>query len=130
MKKQREEKRIYVIVPKTVQVTVQGKKKTVYMEPGRLTAQAVHVGRKLENDRCMKGIRSYEEITTIVLGVRNTREMEIIAGLFATLGIFPTCFHDTNPLFYGTRAQVLTAMCTEPLDSSVAESAIGHLELF
>lgn len=125
--KQIEEKRIYVIVPETVQVRVRGKNKTVLMESGRLTAQSVHVARKMENEIG----NTYIEYTTIVLGVRNSEELALIFKLLQECdGDFSVyTYADLNPTFYGTRERVWTAICTSPVLPSQVKSAVGHLEL-
>lgn len=144
MKKQQEEKRIYVAVPETVQTTSPRGvvTTTVDMEPGRLIAQGVHLGRKIENERIKQallqaGIKppksiDYEEITTIVLGVRNSKELVKVGSELALMAgnAGYHAFSDTNPQFYGTRKKVLTAIGTGPVTREQVEPAIGHLELY
>jgi hypothetical protein len=101
-----EEKRFYILVPETVQITStfdnidlsktdqldtfsEVAVKTVKMSAGRLIAQAFHIGRKIENYRVNKFLKEsnggrlkdhYEEITAIDLSVRNTKELEKVSN--------------------------------------------------
>lgn len=161
------EDRIYVIVPETVQVEVkpltdfervmamgQGHDpmvvvnptdfsgtRSIRLEPGRLMAQCVHIGRKLENQiEAMGG--DYKVRTTIVLGVRNTKELrkvtteihECLEKIDPEMKHNYHCveFHDSNPVFYDTYETVHTVTAVGPLDEETREkleSAIGYLEL-
>lgn len=136
MKKQKkQDKRIYVIVPKTVQPT-RGYA-SVSMEPGRLMAQCAHVARMLEHDRGEWPKRAkYEEVTTIVLSVRNSRELSKVFCELNDLSVDSNNafevfnFFDTNPGFYGTGNRVMTAVCTSPVLPEQVSAAIAHLELY
>lgn len=125
---------IYVIVPESVSVTNVHKKvsytRRIPMEAGRLMAQAVHVGRKMENKFMCDS--NYQEITTIVLSVRNSRELsKVRAGLCWHIGLENVfSFEDTNEQFYNTTLPVLTAVCTTPVLPHEAFEAIGHLDLY
>ena len=162
------EERIYVIVPETVQVEVKPLTdfervmamgdpnndpmivvnpndltgiKSIHMESGRLMAQCVHIGRKLEHEiEAMGG--GYKVRTTIVLSVRNTKELrKVTAEINETLEkIDPEMkhnyhcvqFHDSNPAFYDTYETVHTITCVGPVTEELRaklESAIGYLEL-
>lgn len=149
-----EEPRIYIIVPETVQVTVRGKTWTQVMEPGRLMAQCAHVARKMENavlnqahwnrtpDVAMEDMGDYQEVTTIVLSVRNSlalarvlkdleeRNENIQANTSGAEDIGPYTFEDYNPEFYGTKKRVLTAVCTAPIERWKIAEAIDYLELY
>lgn len=117
----REERRIYVVVARTVTVNDE----RIVMESGRMAAQACHVTGRY---RAKAGI-PYEESTTIILEARNSKELlKIMMDLSAVVPEIFT-FHDTNPDFYGTKGRVFTAICTEPVLPSVVDAAIGHLEL-
>lgn len=142
-----EEPRIYVIVPETVQVL--GPKKTIRsitMEPGRLMAQVAHVTGRMRLDRAFRKydqnklgpVRDwiqYEEITTVVLSVRNVRALERVhedlvdcARMYDLPG--PYVFEDHNPSVYGIRGRLLTAVCTAPVLRSQIMYAIDYLELY
>lgn len=126
-----EEPRFYVIVPEKVTSYTHH---TVAMEPGRLIAQAFHLGRKFEAEK--NGL-PYEEITTIVLGVRNSRELEMVQE---KLGDYtagwngePFTIHefkDTNKPLYKSQRKVKTIVCTSPVLKDAVDGAIGHLELY
>jgi peptidyl-tRNA hydrolase len=121
VKRQKAERRIYVVVASSV--TVDGER--IRMEPGRMAAQACHVTGRY---RAKAGM-PYKEITTIVLEARNSKElMKVMVELSQVVPEIFT-FHDTNPDFYGTPGHVFTALCTEPVNPSVVDDAIGHLEL-
>ena len=132
-----DEKRIYVIVPKTIQApgvleTLDGRIERVLNVPmpaGRLMAQCAHVVSKM---RCYKNVMTgveFSPITTIVLSVRNSKEL---AKTYRELSaLVPTyAFCDTNEPVYGTPAEQLTALCTIPVLQSDVDDAIGHLELY
>ncbi len=134
------EERIYVIVPKTVQVAPPDSSTvSIAMEPGRLMAQCAHVVSAMRGNHCIDGDAA---ITTIVLSVRNTRELKLIrealaqdsltgtAGIEADHRYWIQSFHDSNPPFYGTEEPVLTAICTTPVCKADVDAVIGHLELY
>jgi hypothetical protein len=130
-KKKPEEKRIYVLLPLTVQVPPGGhlsrKPVSIPMEAGRLMAQGEHVVSKMR----MENIDIYgkDPITTINLSVRNSAELtKVMRELEEELNI--ERFRDKNPEFYGTPFTVLTAVCTVPVFRSWVEDVIGHLELY
>jgi hypothetical protein len=130
-----EEKRIYILVPQTVDI---GRGLTIDMEPGRLMAQCSHVSRKMENEEAQKSlyhpdmqtIEPYQEITTIVLSVRNSRELEFMYKQLYGVPWPVFRFEDINPEFYGHKSRVLTAVCTAPMPVSLANKYLGHLELY
>jgi hypothetical protein len=129
------DERIYVLVPETVQVTVHPKRwvkwfrrsytRTVHMESGRLIAQGVHVG-------CMLGDK-YANVPTIVLSVRNTKELRKVSDEAAELVLRGTAyaeFYDTNEPFYGTADRVHTITAFGPVTKEEVDSVLGHLELY
>jgi peptidyl-tRNA hydrolase len=139
------EERIYVIVPMTVQVTPpDSSPRSIQMEPGRLMAQCAHIASKMRAEQTQKGDWDtlHNPITTIVLSVRNSRELKMIRealindSLTGTAGIESdrrynvSSFHDSNPPFYGTEESVLTAICTTPVCKADVDAVIGHLELY
>jgi peptidyl-tRNA hydrolase len=146
-----EEKRIYIVVPQTVQVlgksgfprSARKVMRNFRMEHGRPMAQCAHVARRLENeqlnekfwderDPSTRKTSAYKEITTIVLSVRNSRELEKVAVEVALTGgrnlYFP--FADTNPEFYGTREKVFTAFAIGQIERSKIDPVLGHLPLY
>ena len=133
------EERIYVIVPKTVQATPPDSSAvSIVMEPGRLMAQCAHVVSKMRGEE-MNWVAA---IKTIVLSVRNTRELRMIRESLAADSLTGTAgiegdhryrvysFEDSNPPFYGTEEPVLTAICTTPVCKADVDAVIGHLELY
>jgi hypothetical protein len=129
------EKRIYVLLPETVQVAqhIRGLKElqmvSIHMEAGRLIAQGEHVV-SLMRMICLDEL-SMCPITTINLSVRNSKELEKVGFELSKIpGCSLTSFHDTNADFYGTEQEVLTAVCTTPITQEEADEAVGHLELF
>jgi len=142
------DERIYVIVPQTVQCevitpldneTIKVETKSFPMVAGRLIAQGVHIGRMLGNWYFNRG---NPEITTIVLNVRNTKELRKVSDeikrkvdeLVETVDRIPyEEFHDTNVAFYGTEDKIHTITAFGPITPEIRElfeEAIGHLELF
>ena len=78
-------------------------------------------------------------MTTIVLSVRNTKELrkvsnEILSVVNSLSHMIPyEEFHDENIGFYGTSDKIhtITAIgCVTPEIREMLESAIGHLELY
>ena len=139
------DKRLYILVPLTVQVEQMGDvpyTKTIRMESGRLMAQCSHVGRRWENT--MAEIANamndstgfpYEEITTIVLSVRNSKELakvtdELMEYAAGHADIAVEVFMDTNAMFYGTTEKVPTATIIGQVYSGDVDHIIGHLELY
>jgi peptidyl-tRNA hydrolase len=121
------EKRFYLIVPNTVDTPYKG---TFVMEPGRLMAQCCHIGRKLQ-----AGMTQYEEVTTIVLSVRNSKELrkvsdELASGFRTGWNTNYQEFHDTNPVLYGTDSEIHTVTGIGPISKEDIDFAIGHLELY
>lgn len=154
-----EEKRFYILVPETVQITskvthydlLTGDSsdeehiKSVKMSAGRLIAQAFHIGRKIENTRALMsavGFLPYTEITAIDLSVRNTKELKKVSteikntisdrqlNLIGRDGLYYEEFYDTNQDVYGTFEKVHTATVVGPISREILENAIGHLELY
>jgi len=133
----KEEERFYVIVPEVV-----GMVEHHPMEHGRLMAQTFHLGRVVEHMRVRMGHR-LQDITTIVLAVRNSRELakvrdELVYQQFSEmsvpdnkLGMLPiTVYEDHNPDVYLTPERVLTAISVGPVVKSRVEACLGHLELY
>jgi hypothetical protein len=141
------DERIYVIVPQTVQVmhhypSILGETpyevESMPMVHGRLIAQGVHVGRMLGYWMNLHNV-DYKEITTIVLAVRNSKELaKVSREIQAVVNSLPFTvpyeeFHDTNSEFYGTEEKVHTITAVGPLSPEVREmleNALGHLELY
>jgi peptidyl-tRNA hydrolase len=129
-KKKVAEQRIYVIVPETVQVVQKRGKRpvTVRMEPGRLMAQCAHVVSRMRVDRADR--LRFDRITTIVLSVRNSRELDMIHDSLDQHLVLVYEFLDHNPAFYGTQSNIKTALCTQPIIKDEVDAVIGHLELY
>jgi Peptidyl-tRNA hydrolase PTH2 len=142
-----EEKRIYVVLPKTVHVQLSefydtGNgigysypiKKDIEQVPGRQIAQACHVVSKLrlemaekEHAFCLSHI-SNRPITTIILEARNQKEMMHMFTVLTGDGNQPTLFQDKNPDVYGD-TKPITAMAVYALPSEV-ENTLGYLPLW
>ena len=121
--KELEEKRIYVIVAETI-FTTNGK---IIQPPGRQVAQACHaVG--LFRYQQARDRRPYDPITTIVLQVRDTAELNHVYDLLLCKKIKRFLFRDTNPE-YGVR-EFSTAFCTEPVYKEQVEGILDYLPLW
>ena len=140
--------RLYVIVPQSVQVEIPAGEleigeyfpriQTIPMEPGRLMAQVRHVGAKLAYAMAANNV-PWRDITTIVLSVRNSKELEKVTAELEEVvyndsdlfSAYLTEYSDVNPEFYGTNERVHTATIVGPVSSSeTLDSAIGHLPLY
>jgi peptidyl-tRNA hydrolase len=127
--RRREEKRFYVIVPEKV---ARGDEGTHRMEPGRLIAQGFHLGCVVARARLSLGVND-ADITTIVLGARNSKEMDKLLGALRMDGVHfakVAWYKDHNPEVYETEERVLTAICLGPVEKSKVDHLIGHLELY
>ena len=130
-KKEQEELKIFVIVPETVQVKPRsGDRTTIHMPFGRLAAQTAHAVSSMR----MNWMDEWGTgpITTIVLSVRNSRELRKVEQELWALeeeGMYISAFQDSDEKFYGTKDKVLTAICTCPCTKDMISEAIGHLEL-
>lgn len=144
-----EEKRIYVIVAKTVQNPIYfqqvgksaeysgkwlwtaGKEtKTIVQPPGRIAAQAAHVVSKMcivefvnEGNELVGG-----PVTTIILSVPDIYQLEFRQRLIESLGVVCYNFYDVNEE-YGN-GTVLTAICTVPVEREKLYGAIDYLPLW
>ena len=150
-----DERRIYVIVPHTVQASDPSDGTplaSVTMSPGRLMAQAAHVVSQMRGDESQRtrpriaGYDIFKTTTTIVLSARNSKELDLLRRMLiehSSGGIeamnsenppeekFGVCwFYDINAPFYGTDAGVQTAVCTTPVFAYQVEAVLGHLELY
>lgn len=132
-------RKFFVILPETVQFG-ENNEFSYTMEFGRLVAQAVHVARKLERHEAnyammkqtSKEIIPYEEVTTITLSVRNSKELakvyrEVKETWYGTDFTVET-FHDTNKDLFGDY-KVQTAVMFGPVTSEEVDISIGHLPL-
>jgi hypothetical protein len=130
------DKRIYVLLPETVQVAhrIRGLKApqmvSIHMEAGRLIAQGEHVVSKMRMEHY--DLLGTGPITTINLSVRNSKELDKVWVELNRLDILVdvVSFFDTNEEFYGTKKPVCTAICTTPITQEESDSVVGHLELF
>lgn len=145
-----EEKRIYCVVAQTVQVPlipqVLEQTKSISQPPGRLAAQVGHAVSILREEmfkkqlltRIKKGKKKYsvtlkkelskefKPITTIVLGARDSFELNHVLNLLLIVGIETHPFYDTDQPDYGNPdLKVMTAIATEPVTK---EDVIGILD--
>ena len=112
---------------------------------GYLAAQAVHAGRLVDRQLARIGYGT-EPITTIVLTVRNSKELrkveldvmdeldDDISGEFRPNDVAFARFEDTNEAVYGRDVwgeliKVHTATAFGPVTSERMDAMIGHLEL-
>lgn len=139
-----EEKRIYVIVAKTVQNpiyfqqvgesaeyigkwlwTVGEETKTTVQPPGRIAAQVAHVVSYMRMDQV--GEIGRIPFTTIILSVPDSFNLEFRMRLLKKqTKIYQ--FYDTNDE-YGP-GNVLTAICTMPVEREKLYGAIDYLPLW
>lgn len=129
-----DEKRIYVIVAETVQPDVGF---SVAQPAGRIAAQVGHV---VSKTRLRIAFRTsnlmFEPITTIVLAVKNTVELEHMHHVLRLASIDHDFFEDTNEEVYGYDpilngpVQVTTALATIPIERKRLEGLIDHLPLY
>ncbi len=132
------ERRIYVLVPDTVQIREMPKNTgkrvegvwTRHMSAGRLMAQVGHVVTQCRLDAEVLERHDNDPITTVVLSVRNSLELNKITMAMESDGIRVFCFSDHNPEFYNTEAGVTTAACTAPVYRHQVEPYLNHLELY
>ena len=137
------EKRIYVIVPRTVKPG-----QDVIVQPnGRMAAQACHVVSQLRHESFVtllhnlwkapiKLIREFlskplrfEPRTTIILEARDTNELFHVWNLVHKAGYEKSMFYDTNPQAYGTEGIVPTSMAYFATKDE-AYPLSGYLPLF
>jgi peptidyl-tRNA hydrolase len=150
------EKRIFVVVAETVQsgVECQGNwafipnpelSKSTNQVCGRIAAQVAHVVSKMQVERAFKNIlkaisvdthipynmlsNTLEPVTTIVLSVRDSLELYHIWNILNKDGIQCTDFMDDNPI-YGTTENILTAVCTYPIEPEKLRGLTTHLPLW
>jgi hypothetical protein len=128
--------RFYVIVPETVQCDPF---ESHPMVAGCLMAQSFHIGRVVESRRALHGI-AHEDVTTIVLSVRNTLELDKVyhelelkrlADSVDGNDLLPlSIYQDHNPKTYKVDDRVMTAICIGPVLPSAVRAQIGHLDLY
>lgn len=121
-----EEKRIYVVLPASVEVA---DKRTVSQPTGRQIAQACHVSAKLRHERGLTTEKNmlvsgvllpvYTDITTIILSARDSHEMMHVFELLQKRRLFSTFFSDVNEPTYGN-FRPITALATYARPSQVA----------
>lgn len=97
-----EEKRIYVVIPATVQVGFLTEPRTIVQPHGRQIAQACHVVSKLRWNNPPNPLKhEFEPITTIVLQARDSKELAHVLGLAMDRCLEWAVFNDENLLAYG-----------------------------
>ena len=127
-KQEEQEEKIFVIVPLSVQVEAKhGDEITIRMPVGRLAAQTAHVVSAMRLSE--ESPTGDEPITTIVLTVRNSKELSKVLRELNYGEIAYSTFHDQDEKFYGTKDDVFTAICTWPCTKDQVDDIIGHLEL-
>jgi len=111
----KEEKRIYVVIPATVQVPG-----NVIQPMGRQIAQACHVVSKLRMVGEVAGEELPFPITTIILAARDLRELDHNYNGLRAKKLKPTFFFDENKEAYG-EFQPRTAMAVLASPSQVVD---------
>ena len=133
-------RRIYVVLPRYVEVPTRTYTHSGHVYPnhacgftwvdqplGRQAAQACHVSAKLRHERGMTTqsiaegdlVPVYEEITTIILACRDSREMMHIYQLLSKHKLFASLFSDLNPEAYGSEFRPITALAVRAIPSQV-----------
>lgn len=135
--------KFFVIVPETIQYGPKFDLEYGRASAGYLMAQAVHVARKIENFQCAYDVQhgtysghtpgKYKEVTTIVLSVRNSKELEHVwidvKENWVGTDFFIEEFEDTSIEKYG-KHKVRTAIMFGPVPSEDVAHLIGHLSLY
>lgn len=149
-----EAERIYVIVADTVQPD---QFTTVKQVSGRIAAQVAHVvsrvrvamtidlvdglfeSNKKKAQDALYGPDflddAFKPITTIVLSVRNSKELDHIASMLNLVGVSSETFFDTNGEVYGwdeenNETRVLTAVATHPVTPDDVKDVLSYLPLW
>lgn len=152
---QAQDHRIYVIVPKTVQTHLcpewikpgelyllrpTSRTVSIPQPAGRIAAQCAHVTSRMRMRRMLKISPQYENsqafaeqlsdesITTIILSVEDSFQLDFYQRLLYEDGFKLTEFFDTNEE-YGV-CSVRTAICTEPVRKEDAQKILGYLPLW
>jgi len=152
-----EEKRIYVLVAKTVQnplgvrqvckepsldiLAPIAETKTIIQPPGRIAAQCAHVVSKMRMNLLISKLNSQsppptfirpsaaeEEITTIILSVPDSFQLEMYSNLFRRWRVDFYGFYDENE-DYGF-GKVYTAICTVPVFRRDVYGIVDYLPLW
>lgn len=122
-----EEKRIYVVVAETVQV----EDRSIIQPCGRVAAQCAHVVSKMRLVQAAEEtVVQFTPYTTIVLGARDSKEMGHIFHLLGRNNIRFEEFYDENGPVYGEGHDVLTALCTFPIEPSKLIGLTDYLPLW
>lgn len=119
--------------------------RTIVQVPGRLAAQAAHVVSKMrctqlaheveaallsKNRKRVIGVSPFQPITTIILGARDSFELQHVYGLLRDVGgILTYKFNDTNPAVYG-EGEVTTAIATVPVYKAEVVGILDYLPLW
>jgi hypothetical protein len=130
-----EEKRIYVIVAETVQAEHWTGRSISEKQPaGRIAAQVGHAVGKMRAARAHSFKELYTPITTIVLAARNSSELQNMRNVLHLGGVHAYTFFDQNVDYgydgLGKVNEVLTAICTDPIDPDKRLGLIDHLPLW
>ncbi len=120
--------------------------RTIVQVPGRLAAQVAHVVSKMryselvhevealmklsKNRKRVLPIPPFEPITTIILGARDSFELEHVYNLLRDVAdIWTYKFDDTNPEVYG-EGEVITAIATVPVLRQQVLGILDYLPLW
>ncbi len=127
--------------------------RTIVQVPGRLAAQAAHVVSKMRYTQLAHEIEAatvkvlknrkrrlhtydaptvspFQPITTIILGARDSFELQHVYGLLRDVaGILTYKFNDTNPAVYG-EGEVTTAIATVPVYKAETIGILDYLPLW
>lgn len=156
-----EEKRIYCVVAQTVQTPFEGtmihnpqthstklyESINVIQPAGRIIAQAAHAISQarvlmllndlkisLHNNQLSPGYfenLTFEPITTIILGARDSYELYHVLNLVYKAGIKVHPFYDFNQPDYGDPTwRIMTAIATEPITQNDVIDILDYLPLW
>ncbi len=127
--------------------------RTIVQVPGRLAAQAAHVVSKMRYNLLTHEVEAamvktltnhkrrlhtydaltiapFQPITTIILGARDSFELQHVYGLLRDVGgVLTYKFNDTNPAVYG-EGEVTTAIATVPVYKAEVVGILDYLPLW
>jgi hypothetical protein len=142
----------YPVLLRTALVRIE-ETRTIVQVPGRLAAQAAHVVSKMRYTQLAHEVEAatvktltnrrrhlhtydapivspFQPITTIILGARDSFELEHVYRLLRDVaGILTYKFNDTNPAVYG-EGEVTTAIATVPVLKAETIGILDYLPLW
>ena len=124
--------------------------RSIVQAPGRIAAQVGHAVSRMRYSELAREIEAmtiktltkhgkrrlpmcptFHPITTIVLGARDSFELEHVYGLLRDVrGILAYKFNDTNFDVYGDTSEVTTAFATVPVEPSSVVGVLDYLTLW